>query len=232
MGGVCMEADAMIDAGTGSTAEQALPKIAETGTCVYDSVTTTCSGCVSSGTDAPGGGDCSAFGVQEFQGCEVPGGVLNSQLAIDTTMAIDIVSDGAGNITHDVTATAINPALTPAAGLVTVDAFTLFIDVDGGSPSPLSNSLDPAFAGEPLGAFTNGTDTLILDNDATTGIGIEVPTQVTAVAPTVPAGGSVTFDYQTFSLTLTIVATGAPLTVDDAGCAFDVNGPGVTLGVN
>jgi hypothetical protein len=158
--------------------------------------------------------------------------VLNSQLAIDTTMQIDISSDGSGNITHDVTATAINPALTPAAGLVTVDAFTLFISVAGGTPSPISNSLDPAFAGLPLGAFTGGTDTLILDNDGATGAGVEVPTVVTPVTPTVPAGGNVTFNYQTFSLTLTIVATGAPLTVDDAGCAFDVNGPGVTLGVN
>jgi hypothetical protein len=170
--------------------------------------------------------------VQEFLGCEVPGGVLNSQLAIDTTMAITISSDGAGNITLDVTATAINPALTPAAGLVTVDAFDLLISVTGGSPSQISNSLDPAFAGQPLGAFTNGTSTLILDNDAATGIGVEVPTVVTAVTPTVPAGGSVTFDYDNFSLTLTIVATGAPLTVDDAGCFFDVNGPGVTVGVN
>jgi hypothetical protein len=230
--GSCVAPSSSIDAGAGSTASRALPKIATAGSCVYDAATTTCSGCVSSGVDAPGGGDCGAFGVQEFQGCEVQGGVLNSQLAMDVTIQLDIVSDGTGSITHDFTVTAVNPALVPAAGLVTVDAATIFASVAGGSPSQLQNDLNPALAGQPLGAFTGGTNTVILDNDATTGAGVEIPTVTTVVTPTVPAGGSVTFDYDTFSLTLTIVATGAPLTVDDAGCVFDVNGPGITVGVN
>ena len=92
-----------------STASRAVPKIANAGTCVYDSVTTTCSGCVSSGVDAPGGGDCGAFGVQEFQGCEVPGGVLNSQLALAVDIILDIASDGAGNITHGFSVIATAP---------------------------------------------------------------------------------------------------------------------------
>jgi hypothetical protein len=159
-------------------------------------------------------------------------GVLPEQLAIDMTIQLDIVSDGSNNITHDFTVTAINPALTPAAGLVTVDATSLFASVVGGAPSQLQNDLNPALAGQLLGAFTDGADTLILNNDAADGAGVEIPTVMTAVTTTVPAGGNVTFDYDTFSLTLTNIASGAPLTVDDADCVFDLPGPGINLGVN
>jgi hypothetical protein len=41
----------------------------------------------------------------------------------------------------------------------------------------------------------------------------------------------VAFDYETFSLTLTIQASGTPLIVDDAGCIFDLPGDPVVLPV-
>jgi hypothetical protein len=48
---------------------------------------------------------------------------------------------------------------------------------------------------------------------------------ITAENPTID------FNYDTFSLTLTIVASGAPLTVNDAGCTWDTQGDRITLPV-
>ncbi|MGB5810230.1 MAG: hypothetical protein WBG86_06850, partial [Polyangiales bacterium] len=212
---------------------QALPTTA-TG-CTYDSVSTTCTNCTITGPSVPGGGQCGAFGTQIVAGCEVPGGVLNAQLAIDVTITLDIASTGNGDVTHDFTVEASNPALGTAAGLVAVDAASLFASVSSGLPAQLQNDLNPAIAGDILGAFTGGGNILLLDNDpasvpSNVNNGIEIPTVVTAVVPT--SSPSVAFNYDTFSLLLTIQASGTPLLVDDAGCIFDQTGADVTCPVN
>ena len=227
-GGTCVIAsDPVVGAGSGSTTWQALPTTA-TG-CTYNGTDTTCTGCTITGPSVPGGGQCGQFGAQIVGGCEVPGGVLNAQLAIDTTIAIAVSSTGDGNVTTDVTVTASNPALGTAAGLVSVDAASIFTSVGTGVPAQLQNNLNPAFAGQLLGAFTLGGNTLTLDSNAGTGLGVEIPTVATAVTPT--SSPSVEFDYDTFSLTLTIQASGTPLVVDDAGCIFDQPGNPATLPV-
>jgi hypothetical protein len=216
-GGAC-ELPPICGAFSGSTTWNAVPTTA-TG-CTYDSVNTICTDCTITGPAVPGGGQCAQFGTQVVGGCEVPGGVLNAQLAIDTQILIAVSSTGDGNVDSDVTVTAVNPALSTAAGLVTVDAASIFTSATG-TPSQLQNDLNPAFAGQVLGAFTGGGTVLTLDSDAGTGIGVELPVATTAFTPSAPAGGTASFDYDTFSLTLTIVASGTPLIVDDAGCVFD-----------
>ena len=220
-----------IGAGSGTTTWQAIPRVSQSGTCSYDSADTVCTGCQDTNpvTLQPGGGQCAAFGAQVFGGCEVPGGVLNAQLAIDTEVAINVVSDGAGNVTTDVTVSASNPALSTAAGLVSVDAASIFTSVSTGDPAQLQNDLNPMFAGQLLGAFTAGTNDLVLDSDDSTGIGEELPVVTTAVTPT--STPNVALDYDNFQLTLTIVASGTPLIVDDAGCDFNEPGTAVTLPV-
>jgi hypothetical protein len=226
-GGMGGSADPVVGSGSGTTDWQALPTTA-TG-CTYDSVDTVCTGCTITGPSVPGGGQCGQFGTQVVGGCEVPGGVLNAQLAIDTTISVSVSSVADGDVTHDVTVLASNPALGTAAGLVTVDDATIFASVTTGTPGSLENGLNPALAGRLLGEFTLGGNVLLLDNDASTGLGVEIPTAVTAVAPT--SSPDVAFDYETFSLTLTIQASGTPLIVDDAGCIFDLPGDPVVLPV-
>ena len=125
--------------------------------------------------------------------------------------------------------TAENPTLGAAAGLVSVDAATIFTAVATGTPGQLENDLNDDFAGELLGVFTMGGTVLQLDSDADTGAGIELPVATTAVTPT--SSPTIDFNYDTFSLTLTIVASDAPLDVDDAGCTWDTQGDLITLPV-
>jgi hypothetical protein len=227
-GGECVPAsDPVVGSGSGTTDWQALPTTA-TG-CTYDSVDTVCTGCTITGPSVPGGGQCGQFGTQVVGGCEVPGGVLNAQLAIDTTISVSVSSVADGNVTHEVTVLASNPALGTAAGLVTVDDATIFTSVATGTPGSLENALNSAFAGRLLGEFTLGGNVLLLDSDESTGLGAEIPTAVTAVVPS--SSPDVAFDYETFSLTLTIQASGTPLIVDDAGCIFDLPGDPVVLPV-
>jgi len=175
----------------------------------------------------PGGGQCAQFGTKIFGGCEVPGGVLNAQLAIDATVNINVSSTGDGNVTTDVSVKADNPALGTAAGLVTVDAATIFTGATSGVPALLTNNLNPIYAGQVLGAFTGGGNSLVLDSNAATGIGVEMPVATTAFLPT---SNPVSFNYDNFSVTLTITASGTPLIVDDAGCSF--NFPGTAVNIN
>ena len=98
-----------------------------------------------------------------------------------------------------------------------------------GIPAQLQNDLNPTFAGELLGAFTLGGNDLVLDSNAATGIGEELPVVTTPVTPT--SSPNVALNYENFSLTLTIVASGTPLIVDDAGCDFNQPGTAVTLPV-
>jgi len=122
-----------------------------------------------------------------------------------------------------------NPTLGAAAGLVSVDAATIFTAVATGTPGQLENSLNPEFAGMLLGFFTGGGTVLQLDSDADTGLGVELPVAITPVTPT--SSPTIDFNYDTFSLALTIVASGAPLTVNDAGCTWDTQGDPITLPV-
>jgi len=222
--GVC-ELPPVVGVGSGSTSWRAEPT---TGSgCTYDSVTTTCSGCTAILPLVPGGGQCAQFGTPVIHGCEVPGGVLNAQLAIDATVTIDIASTGDGNVSTGVTIAASNPALSTAAGLVTVDAATIFTSVTSGTPAQLTNGLNPAFAGQVLGFFTGGSNNLVLDGNPGTGPGVEILPATTPVVPASP--GPTLFDYDTFSLTLTITASGTPLIVDDAGCVFNFPGTAVSI---
>jgi hypothetical protein len=219
--------------GAGSTSWQAIPRVSQSGSCSYDAANTVCTGCQDTDpvTLQPGGGQCAAFGAQVFGGCEVPGGVLNAQLAIDATVSIDVTSDGAGNVDTDVTISASNPALSTAAGLVTIDAASIFTSATSANPALLQNDLNPIYAGQILGAFTGGGNVILLDSDATSvpGIGIELPVVTTAVTP---ISDPVSFDYDNFSLTLTIQASGTPLLVDDAGCDFNFPGSPVSIPQN
>ncbi len=226
--GACA-APPVIGPGLGSSTAQAIPTTA-TG-CTYDAVETTCTGCTVTGPEVPNGGQCGQFGTQIVRGCEVPGGVLNAQLAIAVDIISTVSSDGAGNITHGITIDATNPALGTAAGLVTVDAADIFTDVTSGNPSTLTNSLNPEFAGQVLGAFTGGSNILLLDNDAATGIGVEIPDVTTAVVPTSTPSVNIGFGGD-FALVLTITASGTALNVDSSSCIFDTLGGGTNFPVN
>ncbi len=218
-----------IGVGVGQTVWAAIPTTA-TG-CTYDPVATACTGCTVTGPPVPGGGQCGQFGTQVVGGCEVPGGVLNAQLAIDVTITLDIVSDGAGNILHGITIRAENPALSTAAGLVNVLGLEVLSVVTSGIPSTLVNALDPAFANTVLGAFTGGSNVLLLDNDPATGLGVEIPTVVTAVTPT--SSPSVNFNFSgDFLLELIVNASGTSLNVSGGACLYDAPGDGVQVPVN
>ncbi|MEM8608461.1 MAG: hypothetical protein AAGF92_15235 [Myxococcota bacterium] len=203
-----------IGEGTGSTSWNAQPKEA-TG-CTYDSVDTVCTGCTVSDTGVVGGGNCGQFGAQIVAGCEVPGGVLNAQLAIDVIVSLDVESTGDGNLSHDISIQAENPSLSAAAGLVTVDGAQVFSEVTSGIPSELSNNLDPAVAGQLLGVFTGGGNTLLLDE--------EILPAITAVTPTSAPNVDVNFSGN-FLLQLTITSSGTALNVDSASCTFDNPAP-------
>jgi hypothetical protein len=154
--------------------------------------------------------------------------VLNAQLALDVTINLDILSIGDGNVTSDWIVFVENPALSTAAGLVSVDAASLFASVTTGIPTRLENNLNPAVAGDILGAFTAGGNILLLDSDplsvpSNVNNGVEIPIAVTGVVPT--SAGTVDFNYDTFSVLLTIQASGTPLLVNDAGCTFDNPAP-------
>jgi hypothetical protein len=224
--------DVGIGAGSGSTDWQALPTTA-TG-CIFDPTATTCSDCTITGPSVPGGGQCGQFGTQIVLGCEVPGGVLNAQLAMDVTVTLSVSSIGDGDLTHDFTVEASNPALGTAAGLVSVDTASLFASITTGNPAQIQNDLNPAVEGDILGLFTGGGNVLLLDNDplsvpSNANNGVEIPTAVTAVVPT--SFPTVDINYDTFSLLLTIQSSGTPLLVDDAGCVFDNPGAPITLPV-
>jgi hypothetical protein len=203
-----------LEAGDGSTSWQAEPK--EATDCVYDAETTTCSDCTISETGVPGGGSCGQFGPQIVAGCEVPGGVLNTQLALDVVIALDASSTGDGNLTHDVSVSASHPALAAAAGLVTVDSVEVFSAVADGTPAELVNSLDPALEGTLLGDFTQGSTTLELDD--------EILPETTAVTTT--AVGTVDVNLTgDLMIGLTVVADGSSLPVDSSSCTFDNPAP-------
>ncbi|MEM9729566.1 MAG: hypothetical protein AAF997_13335 [Myxococcota bacterium] len=203
-----------IGEGSGSTAWNAQPK--EASGCTYDSVTTTCTGCTISATGVPGGGSCAQFGAPVVGGCEVPGGVLNSQLALDVFVNLDASSTGDGNLTTDVSVVAENPALSTAAALVTVDSADIISNITSGSPNEVTNSLDPAVAGELLGFFTGGTNTLDLDE--------EILTSITPVTATSFPNVDVNFSGN-FLIGLTITASGDSLNVDSSSCTFDNPAP-------
>ncbi|MGB5809627.1 MAG: hypothetical protein WBG86_03800, partial [Polyangiales bacterium] len=206
--------DGIIGAGSGSTGWNAQPKQASD--CTYDSTNTICTGCTLSPTGVPGGGSCAQFGAQVVRGCEVPGGVLNSQLALDVFVALDASSTGDGNLTTDITDTALNPALSTAAGLVTVDSADIISSITSGVPAEVTNSLDPTVAGELLGFFTGGTNTLVLDD--------EILPAVTAVTATSSPNVDVNFTGN-FLIGLTIQASGTALNVDSSSCNFDNPAP-------
>jgi hypothetical protein len=93
---------------------------------------------------------------------------------------------------------------------VTVDAASLFASITTGTPGQLQNDLNPAIAGDLLGAFTGGGNTLLLDNNpasvpSNVNNGVEIPTVVTAVTPT--SSRTVDINYDSFSLTLTVGAS-------------------------
>ena len=152
----------------------------------------------------------------------------------NTTITLEVSSTGDGNVTHDFSVIASNPALGTAAGLVSVDAASLFANVTSGSPAQLQNDLNPAVAGDILGLFTGGGNVLLLDSDPSSvpgnlNNGVEIPTVTTPVTPT--SSPAIGFNYETFSLVLTIQASGTPLIVDDAGCIFDEPGGPAVLPV-
>ncbi|MEM8608460.1 MAG: hypothetical protein AAGF92_15230, partial [Myxococcota bacterium] len=208
MGGMCEVSDPIIGAGSGATSWQAEPEICNDA--VYDPETTTCT-CTDFGAAVPGGGNCNQF-ANVVSGCEVPGGVLGAQLSLDVTVALDITSTGDGNVSHDVAIVAQNPSLPAAAGLVTLDGVEVFSDVAGGTPSQLSNLLNPDLAGQLLGVFTGGTAVLDLDD--------EILPAVTAVVP--PNAASVDINFSgNFLIQLTITASGDSLNVDAASCTFN-----------
>ncbi|MEM9729567.1 MAG: hypothetical protein AAF997_13340, partial [Myxococcota bacterium] len=214
MAGMCEVSDPVIGAGSGSTGWNAQPKQASG--CTYDAETTTCLDCTVSDVGVVGGGSCAQFGAQVVRGCEVPGGVLNSQLALDVVVSLDASSTGDGNLTTDYAVAAENPALGTAAGLVTVDSADLITSVSSGTPSELTNSLDPAVAGELLGFFTGGGLVLLLDD--------EILPEVTPVVPSSSPTVDVNFSGN-FLIGLTITASGTALNVDSSSCTFDNPAP-------
>jgi len=220
--GVCEVSTDLVIAceGTPSTAWRALPTTA-TG-CTYNSVDTTCTNCNITGPSVPGGGQCGQFGAQIVHGCEVPGGVLNAQLAIDVTVSVTASTPTPGELHTEVGAVATNPALGTAAGLVTVDGAEFFTSITSATPAQVSNIMDPAETGQLLGNYTGGSNVLDLTD-------YMLPADTAIVATSNPV--SINFAGN-FLIELTIQASGTALNVDAASCTFDQQGAAVTCPAN
>jgi hypothetical protein len=187
---------------------------------VYDPITTICT-CEELGADVPGGGDCAQFGTPVVAGCELPGGVFNTQLAFDTFIFFGVTSPGAGGpgtVDHRARVVLDNPFFATAGGLEQIDSVMVVIASDPpGTPATLVNHLDPALAGQLLAQFTLGMPPL--DFDAAI---------LDETSNFVPAPGSdVKFTLADWELRITIIASGTILTISGSSCTFD--NPGTVL---
>lgn len=201
------------------TAYQALPKECASGK-VYDPLTTVCT-CEELGADVVGGGSCAEFGTPVVAGCEQPGGVLNAQLAFNTFIFFGVTSPGAGGpgtVDHWARVWLDNPFFNVAGGLEQLDSVTVVIASDPpGTPATLVNHLDPALAGQFLGAFTGGMRPLDLDDEI-----------LDETSNFVPAPGSdVKFTLADWEMQITLVASGSTWTMSKSSCTFD--NPGTVL---
>lgn len=200
------------------TAHQALTKECASGK-VYDPVTTICT-CDELGADVPAGGACSEFGTPVVAGCELPGVVLNAQIAYNVFIFFGVTSPGAGGpgtVDHRARIRLETPVLQTQGGLETLESASVVIGTDpAGTPTTLVNNLDPALAGQFLGAFTVGP---VLDLDT------EILDATTVFEPA--SGESVDFQLVDFVFEFRIQTTGLVLTLDKSMCTFD--NPGTVL---
>ncbi|MGB5810774.1 MAG: hypothetical protein WBG86_09605, partial [Polyangiales bacterium] len=123
------------------TAYQALTKECASGK-VYDPEATTCT-CEELGADVPEGGSCAQFGPPVVAGCEMPGGVLNSQLAFNTFIFFGVTSPGAGGpgtVDHRARVLLDSTIFNVAGALEQIDSVTVVIASDPpGTPPTLVN---------------------------------------------------------------------------------------------
>jgi len=110
-----------------------------------------------------------------------------------------------------------------------VDNADVFSDITGGTPVQLTTSLNPLCAGEFLGVFTQGTDTLLLDADPNSSPGctidgVELLPDTTPVTPD-PGRTTVEFNFSgDFAIALTL-SSGDQIIVAGDLCAFDNPAP-------
>jgi hypothetical protein len=201
------------------TAHQALPKECVSGK-VYDPITTTCT-CDELGADVPAGGTCAEFGPPVVAGCELPGLVFNSQLTYNVFIFFGVTSPGAGGpgtVDHHARLRLESTSLSPMGGLEALQAADVIIGSEPtGNPATLVNSLDPALAGQFLGAFKDTATVVDLDT--------EILDATTVFEPA--SGESVDFQLVDFVFQLEIVVNGQILTLNKSMCTFD--NPGTVL---
>jgi hypothetical protein len=185
----------------------------------FDATAASCTCQIAAGA-VIGGGICDGGQNSIVSGCEVPSTTLMNQLAIDAYAYVNVVGNGTTSVAHSARLVAFNPNLPIAAGLVGVDAASIFTDTDGGFPAQLENSLDPALAGLPLSFFTGGGEILDLKDP-------QIEDATTTYTPPLSVT-SVDFNFDDILLLLTIISTGAPLPVTTDTCIFD--NPGTILG--
>ena len=153
-------------------------------------------------------------------GCAVFPTALATTIYLDTTVILDVASDGNNNFTTEWTVLVRHFLLPTLGSAAEYGSLDLNAVVTGGLPSNIASTANPAATGQFIGAFLAG-DVLTL------GTPTEINPGVAAITPGAP-GVNVNWDGN-FNLELTLA--GNPLvTFEESACSFNLQGAGVDFG--
>jgi len=194
--------------------------------CELDCFTFTCFNVLDPPVILPGGAPLSAAvypsQVEDvsIRGCEVASSLLKNQLAIDTTVFLDVSSDGANNLTTSYNVSAANAGLALAAPLANLIDVTIETSVTPATPSFITQKLDPALQNTPTSDYIPAGIFTLTPN--------ELPPAPQTVIPDAPPSLTVNFDPAGFLIEQFIFSYGAPFNITGAACTF--NNPEPTSG--
>ena len=163
-------------------------------------------------------------------GCTVFVTALNTNIQLQVDITLDVVSDGANNLSTGWSILAANFLLPTLGNAAELGALAIAADVTGASvggaiPGSIASGLTAAATGQLIGAYITGNNLVI----ATPG---EITAGSGAAGPTGGTGSTVNVNWDgNFTLDLTL--GGNPLvSVDQSVCTFDAQGAGVDFAVN
>ncbi len=166
---------------------------------------------------APPGGGPGATG-----GCTVFVTALNTNIQLQVDITLDVVSDGANNLSTGWGILAANFLLPTLGNAAELGALAIAANVTNATPASIPSSLTAAATGQLIGAFISGNN-LVISSPG------EITNGLAAATPTGGVGSTVNVNWDgTFALDLTL--GGNPLvTVDESVCVFDNQGTGVNF---
>jgi len=170
-------------------------------------------------TSPPGGGTAPTTG-----GCSAFVPLLNATLYFDVVIQLDVVSDGATNITTAWAVSFANPILGVFGSSFELGSLDINAVATNATGGPINSGLTAAAAGQWVGNFIVGPLELSTPGEITPGAATLTPT-----AAGVGSAVNVNWDGA-FSLELPL--EGSPfITLDESNCDFSVTGTGVDFPV-